>query len=140
MLVYSYVRIYEHEMNTLYKFCEVAANSCKLVFGVLAIGEFRVERAADTFLRLQSEHWQKGVAFVNGVNIGRYWPAVGPQETLYVPAAFLRAGARNTLWLFELEPPTLPDAATKRTAEFVEAHAIRPDARPEKACRVFSSS
>ena len=111
----------------------------ELIFCGLAIGEFIVERAADTFLRLQPAHWQKGVAFVNGVNIGRYWPAVGPQETLYVPAAFLRSRSRNTLWLFELEPPDLPAADPTRTADLVDAHAIRPDARPEEACRVFSS-
>ncbi len=33
--------------------------------------------ARDTFLRLDG--WGKGVAFVNGFNLGRYWPAVGPQ-------------------------------------------------------------
>ena len=111
----------------------------ELICCELAIGEFRVDHAADTFLRLQPEHWRKGVAFVNGVNIGRYWPAVGPQETLYVPAAFLRAGSRNTLWLFELEPPALSATAQTRTADFIDAHAIRPEAHPENTCRVFSS-
>ena len=27
----------------------------------------------------------KGVAYINGYNIGRYWPSMGPQLTLYVP-------------------------------------------------------
>ncbi len=44
-------------------------------------GEFRLpcdaEEPADTFLRLDG--WKKGVAFVNGFNLGRYWPGVGPQ-------------------------------------------------------------
>ena len=31
----------------------------------------------DTFLRLDG--WSKGVAFVNGFNLGRYWPIMGPQ-------------------------------------------------------------
>ena len=33
--------------------------------------------ANDTFLRLDG--WTKGIAFINGYNLGRYWPAMGPQ-------------------------------------------------------------
>ena len=33
--------------------------------------------ANDTFLQLDG--WTKGVAFINGMNIGRYWPVMGPQ-------------------------------------------------------------
>ena len=40
--------------------------------------------AFDTFLQLPG--WSKGQAFVNGFNLGRYWPVVGPQKTLFVPA------------------------------------------------------
>ena len=43
--------------------------------------------AFDTFLQLQG--WHKGQAFVNGFNLGRYWPAAGPQFTLFVPANVL---------------------------------------------------
>lgn len=35
--------------------------------------------AKDSFLRLDG--WTKGVAFVNGFNLGRYWPVMGPQVT-----------------------------------------------------------
>jgi beta-galactosidase len=52
----------------------------------------------DTFLRL--EGWTKGVAFVNGFNLGRYWNK-GPQQTLYVPAPLLRQG-ENEIIIFEL--------------------------------------
>ncbi|KAJ7376851.1 Beta-galactosidase-1-like protein [Desmophyllum pertusum] len=41
----------------------------------------------DTFLQLPG--WHKGQAFVNGFNLGRYWPVVGPQDTLFVPASVL---------------------------------------------------
>ena len=46
--------------------------------------------------------WSKGVAFVNGINLGWYWPTVGPQMTLYIPGAFLRDG-ENELVLLEVE-------------------------------------
>jgi len=54
----------------------------------------------DTFLKMPK--WKKGIAWVNGFNLGRYWPVVGPQLTLYVPRAILREGA-NALLLLELE-------------------------------------
>ncbi|XP_022079919.1 beta-galactosidase-like [Acanthaster planci] len=54
----------------------------------------------DTFLKLTG--WSKGQAFINGFNLGRYWPAEGPQMTLYVPAVVLNA-TTNTLILFETE-------------------------------------
>ncbi|GIP39817.1 beta-galactosidase [Paenibacillus sp. J31TS4] len=61
-------------------------------------GRFDVEEAADTFLRLDG--WTKGVAFVNGFNLGRYWER-GPQKTLYVPGPLLKQG-ENELVLLEL--------------------------------------
>jgi beta-galactosidase len=45
--------------------------------------------------------WNKGIIFVNGINIGRYWN-VGPQQTLYLPGAWLHKG-RNSIVVFELD-------------------------------------
>eukprot|EP00058_Branchiostoma_floridae_P013980 XP_002599468.1 hypothetical protein BRAFLDRAFT_122758 [Branchiostoma floridae] len=53
----------------------------------------------DTFLNMRG--WTKGQAFVNGFNLGRYWPVEGPQITLYVPASVLKS--ENNITLFELE-------------------------------------
>jgi beta-galactosidase len=61
-------------------------------------GSFQVDAAADTFLSFDG--WSKGVCFINGFNLGRYWD-VGPQKTLYVPGALLKTGA-NEIVLFEL--------------------------------------
>ena len=50
---------------------------------------------------------------MNGFNLGRYWPVVGPQITLYVPASVLQSGKQSTskLVLFELDnaPCETPD-------------------------------
>ncbi|XP_035121052.1 beta-galactosidase-1-like protein 2 isoform X1 [Callithrix jacchus] len=43
----------------------------------------------DTFLKL--EGWEKGVVFINGQNLGRYWN-IGPQKTLYLPGPWLSSG------------------------------------------------
>ncbi|KAG0436340.1 hypothetical protein HPB47_018005, partial [Ixodes persulcatus] len=42
-----------------------------------------------------------GFAFLNNFNLGRYWPAMGPQMTLYVPSVLFKE--RNRLLLLELE-------------------------------------
>jgi hypothetical protein len=57
--------------------------------------------AADTFLALPGGI--KGVVFVNGHNLGRYW-AIGPQQHLFLPGAWLNA--TNEVLVLELEPGT----------------------------------
>uniref|UniRef100_A0ACD5U0X7 Uncharacterized protein n=1 Tax=Avena sativa TaxID=4498 RepID=A0ACD5U0X7_AVESA len=68
-------------------------------------GHFHIDSdsaAKDTFISFRG--WNKGVAFVNNFNIGRFWPAMGPQCALYVPAPILRAGD-NVVVIFELHSP-----------------------------------
>ncbi|KAA0715931.1 Beta-galactosidase [Triplophysa tibetana] len=55
----------------------------------------------DSFLKLNG--WTKGQVWVNGVNLGRYWPQRGPQQTLYVPGPFLSATQPNNITVLELE-------------------------------------
>ncbi|KAL6851717.1 hypothetical protein ACP4OV_020281 [Aristida adscensionis] len=68
-------------------------------------GHFHIDfesEIKDTFVSFRG--WNKGVAFVNNFNIGRFWPALGPQCALYVPAPILRLGD-NTIVIFELHAP-----------------------------------
>lgn len=60
-------------------------------------GSFWLDQPQDTFLALPG--WTKGVAWINGLNLGRYWNK-GPQRRLYLPAPLLRTG-ENQLILFE---------------------------------------
>jgi len=59
---------------------------------------FRLEKAGDTFLDLSS--WGKGVVWVNGHNLGRFWN-IGPHQTLYCPGPWLRKGD-NEIVVFEI--------------------------------------
>ncbi|PQP89308.1 beta galactosidase jelly roll domain-containing protein [Paenibacillus sp. AR247] len=68
-------------------------------------GQLQVHERADTFLSLNG--WTKGVVFINGFNLGRYWN-IGPQKTLYVPGPLLREGA-NEIVIFELYGTELPE-------------------------------
>lgn len=63
----------------------------------LYFGTFELDNVGDTFLDM--EKWGKGIVFVNGVNLGRYWK-IGPQQTLYLPGCFLHKG-QNTVVVFE---------------------------------------
>lgn len=61
----------------------------------------------------------KGQAFVNNFNAGRYWPSVGPQETLYIPKSALSTGAiGNSVVLFEIDEPV--KGHDERFIEFVD--------------------
>ena len=67
---------------------------------------------ADTFFL--PTNLSKGQLFINGVNMGRYWPTKGPQQTLYIPRDVIKAGVNDVI-VFELEPEV-----ENPVAEFVD--------------------
>ncbi|OIH92989.1 MULTISPECIES: beta-galactosidase family protein [unclassified Curtobacterium] len=71
-----------------------------------AAGSFDLDGVDDRYLSLDG--FRKGVAWVNGFCLGRYWSR-GPQQTLAIPGPVLREG-RNELVVLELH------AAASRTA------------------------
>jgi beta-galactosidase len=68
---------------------------------VVRKGMFRMETVGDTYLDMRQ--WGKGCVWVNGHNLGRYW-RTGPQQTIYVPAEWLKKGD-NEVVVFELLKP-----------------------------------
>lgn len=42
---------------------------------------------------------RKGIMFINGFNLGWYWPSKGPQMTLYVPGPILHPGENDIVFL-----------------------------------------
>ncbi|MCW4458670.1 beta-galactosidase family protein [Microbacterium sp. MPKO10] len=87
-----------------------AAESAALFEGTTLAGpamahaRFEITEPRDLFLDLSG--WGKGVAWVNGFNLGRYWRR-GPQRTLYVPGSSLRVG-ENTVTVFEVDAAADP--------------------------------
>ncbi|KFY11897.1 hypothetical protein V491_07003 [Pseudogymnoascus sp. VKM F-3775] len=63
-------------------------------------GSFDTETIGDTFLELPG--WVKGIVWVNGVNLGRYW-IIGPQQSLYLPGCYLK-NKGNEITVLALEP------------------------------------
>lgn len=64
---------------------------------------FEIEECKDTFIDCHC--FGKGVIFINGFNLGRYW-SKGPIEYLYLPAPLLRKG-NNRIIVFETEGVTI---------------------------------
>ena len=61
---------------------------------------------------------------MNGFNLGKYWPKVGPQLTLYAPAAlFKKYPEENRLTLFELETAPCTNG-TQCEVQFVKEHVL----------------
>jgi beta-galactosidase len=66
----------------------------------------KVDEPHDTFLDLRP--WSKGLVWVNGHNLGRFWN-IGPQQTMYLPGPWLKPGPNEfvILDLFGPETPTI---------------------------------
>jgi len=62
---------------------------------------FDRKEVGDTFLDLRP--WSKGVVWVNGHNLGRYW-SIGPQQTLYLPGPWLKSRGNEIVVLDLIGP------------------------------------
>jgi len=87
-------------------------------------GSFDVESngVEDTFILLKN--WKKGFVWINGFNLGRYWPEAGPQVTLYVPKVYLNPGQPNQVLVFEQESSHCFNQESDCSVEFVDKHII----------------
>jgi len=59
-------------------------------------GHFTLNEAGDTFLDLSA--WGKGVVWVNGHCLGRFWN-IGPTQTMYLPGPWLKPGTNEIVIL-----------------------------------------
>jgi beta-galactosidase len=60
-------------------------------------GEFNLSETGDTYFDMGN--YSKGMLYVNGHNLGRYWN-IGPQQRLYCPSSWLKKG-KNEMVLFD---------------------------------------
>jgi beta-galactosidase len=81
--------------------------------GTFFRGTFNLEDPADTFLDLSN--YQKGIVWVNGHNLGRYWN-IGPQFRLYCPAPWLKKGI-NEVVIFDMLQIEAKDLSGKGTMD-----------------------
>ncbi|WP_210487787.1 beta-galactosidase [Rufibacter aurantiacus] len=64
-------------------------------------GTFELNETGDSFLDVSK--WGKGMVWVNGQNLGRFWE-IGPQQTLFVPGVWLKKG-RNEVVVLDVDQP-----------------------------------
>ncbi|WP_299233727.1 beta-galactosidase [uncultured Bacteroides sp.] len=62
---------------------------------------FNLDKTGDTFLDMQT--WGKGMVWVNGHAMGRFWE-IGPQQTLFMPGCWLKEG-ENEIIVLDLKGP-----------------------------------
>lgn len=62
-------------------------------------GTFTLSVLGDCFINTRG--WGKGAVWVNGHSLGKFWN-IGPQQTLYLPAPWLKKG-ENEIVVFEME-------------------------------------
>lgn len=62
---------------------------------------FRLDKVGDTFLDMST--WGKGMIWVNGLAIGRFWE-IGPQQTLFMSGCWLKEG-ENEVIVLDLKGP-----------------------------------
>lgn len=81
--------------------------------GAFFKGSFDLAKAADTYIDLSN--YKKGVVWVNGHNLGRYWD-IGPQKRLYCPASWLKKGTNEVL-VFDLHQTEAAPLSGEKTLE-----------------------
>lgn len=64
--------------------------------GVFFRGLFSLAYTGDTYFDMSN--YTKGIVWVNGHNIGRFWE-IGPQKRLYCPSSFIKQGLNEILIL-----------------------------------------
>jgi beta-galactosidase len=87
-----------------------------------------IAKPGDTFLDLRS--WGKGVVWVNGHCLGRFWN-IGPTQTAYVPGCWLRTG-KNEIVIFDLIGPEKPVIAGLEKPVLNELHPEKDFARAHR--------
>lgn len=68
-------------------------------------GTFTLDKVGDTFFNMMN--WSKGMVWVNGYAIGRFWE-IGPQQTLYMPGCWLKKG-ENEIIILDMASPEKPE-------------------------------
>jgi beta-galactosidase len=87
-----------------------AANEGK---GTFFKGSFDLQKTGDTYFDLS--RYSKGIIYVNGHNLGRYWNT-GPQQRLYCPASWLKKG-QNEIIVFDFHQNKAETISGKTTLE-----------------------
>jgi beta-galactosidase len=93
-------KMYKFPFNTLSGFKYSTNKDSHELEPALYKGTFILSMLGDTYLDMHS--YGKGFVFLNGHNLGKYWN-IGPQQTIYIPASWLKKGANEIVVFDELK-------------------------------------
>ena len=93
--IFSLPPFYEFVNNKKYEKAGTVSGPCYYK------AEFNLDKVGDTFLDMQK--WGKGMVWVNGHAMGRFWE-IGPQQTLFMPGCWLNKGKNEIIVLDLLGP------------------------------------
>ena len=79
---------------------------------------FKLNKTGDTYLDLST--WGKGLVWVNGHCLGRFWN-IGPQQTLFLPGCWLNKG-QNEIIILDIAGATKPSVRGLRTPIIDQLH------------------
>ncbi|MDD2559147.1 MAG: beta-galactosidase, partial [Bacteroidales bacterium] len=83
---------------------QFAPRSGKCTMPAYYKSHFNLDKTGDVYLDMQN--WSKGLVWVNGYAIGRFWE-IGPQQTLFVPGCWLKEGS-NEIVVLDMQGPSRP--------------------------------
>ncbi len=98
-------------------------------------GSFDLSATGDTFLDVRG--LGKGVLWVNGHCLGRFWN-IGPTQTMYCPGPWLKQG-RNEIIVLDLVGPRSPEIAGLAQPILDELHPELDFARKQRATGSFTT-
>ena len=90
-------KMYKFPFSTTAGFKFGASKGADELQPALYKGTFNLTGVGDTYLDMHG--FGKGFVFLNGINLGKYWN-IGPQQTLYIPASWLKKGI-NQIVVFD---------------------------------------
>ncbi|MDO4497919.1 MAG: beta-galactosidase, partial [Bacteroidales bacterium] len=82
-------------------------------------GTFKVSKVGDTYLDLSK--WSKGLVWVNGKCLGRFWN-VGPQQTMFLPGCWLKKGVNEVIVMDIVGPNAAPALAGLKEPSIADLH------------------
>ncbi|MFT3780976.1 MAG: beta-galactosidase [Nibricoccus sp.] len=100
-------------------------------------GTFELTKTGDSFIDLHG--WSKGLVWVNGHCLGRFWN-IGPTQTMYTPGPWLRAGKNEVVVLDLIGPSGAPTLAGLEKPILDELHPELDFARRVRPADTFTSS
>jgi beta-galactosidase len=93
-------KMYKFPFSTTAGFKYSANKNTRELQPALYAGSFSLTATGDTYLDMHG--FGKGFVFLNGHNLGKYWQ-IGPQQTIYIPASWLKKGINKLVVFDELK-------------------------------------